>query len=131
MYLESINNSYSANRVKDSSATDEKEVNIASLAVTFALLDQLLKDLEDAQSSTIAQVHTFAENPERKVLSDNCNKIIAEVNAYFSAIGARKSNGRILAIKEQITQYLQGVNSPESMKLLRELQANNFAGMTN
>lgn len=87
-----------------------------------------LKKENQARALNIVKCENLSR--EREVLLFNCQLIKSQINEYFAGMNAYNSSGRINAIKQGLTQYLYSVNSEEAWKLLREMQANDFAEWT-
>lgn len=81
--------------------------------------------VEGCQQADQASCQLVSHN-ERQILLQNCHQIRTQVAQYFIYIGAYRSSGCQNAIKQEITNYLQSVRTPEALQLLNEFQANGF-----
>ncbi len=101
------------------------------IIITFSVFNSSHANVNIDCESQGSNLFQFVNNTrEREVLLYNCQIIKVQVNEYFAGLNAYNSSSRILAIQQHLTQYLHSVNSDESWKLLREMQANNFSDWT-
>ena len=90
-------------------------------AVEFLLKNGAIIRRQTAESLAMAA----ANSPERQKLENNCQIIQAYIaNMYLS--GSKGSSAYRIAIKREITDYLQHEGTETALQFLRELEASGF-----
>jgi hypothetical protein len=105
---------------------------IKSFLISFLCLVSLPGHIQGVDKTVIAQKKKYVEKAltqERKILEQDCQSIIVQINSYFSGLGAYNSSARILGIQKNITEYLTSKGTATAMAILREYEQRGWANV--
>lgn len=122
MHIEAVQSSHVTQRICCAKQLEMSHEPIMTAAATAVALYQMKRIVGAALKA--------AGNPqERIILGRDCQSIIAEINEYFTAMGALRSSSRNNAVRDVITQYLTSKGTPTAFEMLREFEQRGWANV--